>query len=518
VQLFSKPSIAGFARSPGLWLTLFAAAAYCSLAVPHWRPTWDSAIYISLARAIARGEGYVYMGYADAHYPPGLPLLLSPTVLFSGDNVGLMRLLMAACAAGSVGMTYRLFRRFADAGVSLSVSIMTGASWALFSAATFVLSDIPYLFLSLVALDRIECCVRKCSRRNLLLMAAAVAAAVGMRTVGVTLAAAGAAVILFEHKAASPGKRLRPVGILIGVVALFGVGAIAHGALSGPPMPGEMRESAGYFKEVLSSDPDNPRAAPVDGHGLLERGMQNACNYGHMASDLLSGRAAPAAGFGVVLCGLCMAGWLAACARGASLLEWYSAFSVGACLLWNAQPAPTYDTMRYLLPLLPFLFYYTLQPVLWIGAMLARHLPGGRDSAGRTAAALACVALVLALNVPEDIARVRSEHRSPYYAGAVADYLDAVRWISGQTPKDSVVITDRAPYVWYLAERRAFSGPWLADPREAFDSWTRNRVSHVITGELDHARRFINPVVAAFPEHFRLVRRFGGNALYEKRP
>jgi len=512
-----KPPIGGLARSPGLWLTLVAAAAYCFLAVPHWKPTWDSAIYLSLARAIAHGEGYTYMGYVHAHYPPGLPLLLSPIVLLAGDSFLVMRLAMAACAAGSVGMTYRLVRRFADPGASLAVSLMTGASWVLFSEATYILSDIPYLLLSLVALDRIECYVRERSRRNFLLMAASVAAATGMRTVGVALAAAGAGAIVFGRNAASARARLRPAGILLGIALLVALGGTARNALSGSRMPAEMRESASYLKEVVSSDPDNPRAAPVDARVLLERARLNAGVYGAAAADILAHHRKTDGAWRLVLGGLCLAGWLAGCARGPLLLGLYAASYAGICLFWNALPAPTHEAVRYLVPLLPFFFYYLLQPVAWLGAGLAMLFPRRAPDA-RAVIALACAGIIVARNIPEDISRVRAEHRVPYLTAEVADFLRAVRWISERTPKDSVVIADRAPYVWCWAQRRAFSGPWLSDPREVFDSWTRNGVSHVITGDGDHSRRFINPSVEAFPEHFRLVCRFGENALYEKLP
>ncbi len=71
-------------RYPALWLALLTAVVYAMGVVPYWKPTWDSAIYISLARALVEGNGYTYMGYPHTKYPPGFPLLMAPVVALAG--------------------------------------------------------------------------------------------------------------------------------------------------------------------------------------------------------------------------------------------------------------------------------------------------------------------------------------------------------------------------------------------------------------------------------------------------
>ena len=105
----------------------------------YWKPVWDSAIYISLGKSIATGNGYCYMGLPHTKYPFILPLMLSPIIKLFGLNFLLMRLLIIIFAIGSIYFTYILFKKVTDEetaeeliGANVVVSqndiVMTGAS------------------------------------------------------------------------------------------------------------------------------------------------------------------------------------------------------------------------------------------------------------------------------------------------------------------------------------------------------------------------------------------------------
>lgn len=65
---------------PRLWLTVLALLLAVQIS-PWWYPTPDACGYLSIARSIASGGPVTNLGSPHLWYPPGYPLLLSPTFL-----------------------------------------------------------------------------------------------------------------------------------------------------------------------------------------------------------------------------------------------------------------------------------------------------------------------------------------------------------------------------------------------------------------------------------------------------
>src|SRR5262245_65739030 len=71
-------------------LGAFAVALFASLFYfvhPWYDLTVDGSIFIVTARAIAAGQGYTYLGEPFLVRPPGLPLLIAPSVSNGGTNI-----------------------------------------------------------------------------------------------------------------------------------------------------------------------------------------------------------------------------------------------------------------------------------------------------------------------------------------------------------------------------------------------------------------------------------------------
>lgn len=505
-------------QEPGAWVLVVAAALYALLVVPHWKPTWDSAIYITLAKSLAHGGGYTYMGYAETKYPPGFPLMLTPIVGLFGENFLLMRALIASCAVGSVGIAYLLYRRVATGGVAVAVALSAAFSYALAFEATRILSDLPFMLLSLGALYAAERYRDSDERRWFGWTVGLILAAWSVRSVGFTLLLAFLAWIVFDARNRPIRFRLRRAGIALACAAVV-IGAwTARNALARHTLPAQLREGLSYEQELL-----NARPAASGAVGLLpslERRLAgNVDYYDHLAATMLTGRTATGTdavrwiGFWVLL------GWLWAMWRRRGIIEYYALFYAGVFLLW-----PAHEGSRFLVPVIPILSYYALLPALALadlGSRFSRRAPPPEDghdvdpattTAGlRKVVLWAFVGSSLVWNAPLVVAQVRVEHSAPYYSGAMRNYLSALVWAKTHLPRSAVLATNRAPYGPLLADRSTYTVPWVRNDSIDLAALYRYHVNDLV---VNRATPFLDAVIAAFPHRFQEIHRIGGTLVY----
>ena len=117
----------------------------------------DSAQYIILAESLSQGLGYRAINYPQEpfsyHYPPVFPLLLSPIIYFFGRNFYLIRLLTALLGYGSLFFIYQLLKKYTEKKEAFLVTLVFATNFIFLSySIKYILSDIPYLFVSCAAL------------------------------------------------------------------------------------------------------------------------------------------------------------------------------------------------------------------------------------------------------------------------------------------------------------------------------------------------------------------------------
>lgn len=126
-----------------LWLGLIAT--YLGGFSTLWSPEPDSALYLSTARNLARGQGYTYQGEPNTLAWPGYPHLLAG--LFKAtyvDNIPGAHVLSLGMTLAFLALVYRLFLRHAGSGVAMIVTGMTGMSQLVFGQAFQLRNDMPF--------------------------------------------------------------------------------------------------------------------------------------------------------------------------------------------------------------------------------------------------------------------------------------------------------------------------------------------------------------------------------------
>ena len=193
----------------GTWAT--CAAAVFVVGVSLWsldatlKLQEDSGIYIALAESLAAGQGYRDIFFVErpphVQYPPLFPVLLAPDVAVRGLDIAAMKLTMTAAAVVALVLVAVLFRRLAGDRTAALVVLATGASPALVYYTQSVMTEIPYLLVSLLAVLWIERCARTGWTVGGGAIAVGLLAAVYLlRLVGVALLAATLLYVLLDGK------------------------------------------------------------------------------------------------------------------------------------------------------------------------------------------------------------------------------------------------------------------------------------------------------------------------------
>ena len=135
------------------WVDQHRYKLYAALAVLYligfngqWRPEPDSALYLTIGRNIASGEGYTYHGQSHTLVFPGLPLLFAALFrVFGTDSLVPHHVAMLAMGAAALALTYRLFLLHAGRPLAVLVTVMVGVSRTFYRYNFELLTDLPFM-------------------------------------------------------------------------------------------------------------------------------------------------------------------------------------------------------------------------------------------------------------------------------------------------------------------------------------------------------------------------------------
>ncbi len=506
-----------------LLLALPVIIVYLLLLSTNWKPTWDSATYIMLGKSLITGNGFKYMDIPHTKYPFMFPLMLSPIIGLFGRNFLLMRLLIVMMALGSIGLTFWLFRRNFDTWLGLGIMLMTAASYPLMYECTRILSDIPYMFLSLLSLILIGPYARedRWSSRFGYISAALILASFFTRYIGLALFAGAVSYLLLDSRGSLP-LRLKKVA-LISIIFLIPASLwMVRGAVLrriSPPPPG-LREFLSYERELVVVDAGDPHSRTVRLDEFISRVKQNNQQYQDLAADIASGKNTDSRRRAQVISAILLCGFIYCLIRRRTIFEYYVFFYVLAYVVWTSLQGT-----RFLVPIIPFIFYYFIR-ALWlipeVLSLLIRKLSADRfvwkdkyRLLGKRLILAVLVVILIRCNWSSDVNIIRAEHTKPYYTGSAASFLDAVAWVRGNTGTDAVIVSGRAPWVYMLSDRKTFTPPWVENTKEIMTSIRENGTDYIISSPALYSFRFLSLILEERPGSFIKVYEIGDCVVYK---
>ena len=161
---------------------------------------WDSGHYLSLARNLAAGDGFVIWNGAPSADAPVFPLLMAAGELIGIDAVAAARYVNAAAFGLTVfAVAAWLKRRVRAPLLAVWAGCVCALMPALIYAAASVWTEIIFILFTVVCLALLDRFLSGGKAPALLLAAAAASAACLTRYIGVTLILAGALILLLRN-------------------------------------------------------------------------------------------------------------------------------------------------------------------------------------------------------------------------------------------------------------------------------------------------------------------------------
>jgi hypothetical protein len=436
-------------------------------------------MYIRHAQNIARGEpydatGYIYNplnpGIGPRVYPPGLPLLLAPVVWTAGLDLWPMKALIVACFIGALLVMVALTRDIMPARYVTGLVLLVGLNPFFWEFKDHVLSDVPFLLwvlLSLLLFTRADAALPAPGWRLVLAVLAGMTAyaAYATRTLAVVLIPCfiGYSLVRYRRITASAAIASAISVVLAGVQHTVWVHDASYADQLSNPAAAAQRNVPEYLRSF--SD-------------LWENG------YSDTVRKLAFVGSGALAGFGYVT----------TVRGGVGLLHLFPVLYLVPVILW-----PSFQGMRFLIPVVPFFFVFCLLGVRWLD----------RAAAARWGTANAMLALFLGATLAVYAARYSTLDSGPFQEGiGKRESRELFEFVNGSTDPADVFVFSR-PRALALMTRRQVSGGYSpAEPCRLWEYIRQIQATYVITG----------PETDRFNDDAAYLRRFASRFPSDLRP
>lgn len=460
-------------------LGLIFLGGLCSFLVfdPNLSTNGDNAYYIVLGMSLVQGKGLSVIcspGEPPAALVPlGYLLLLAPILALFPENFLLLKLLSTALFLLSLPLIMLVIRDRAEKlFLALGVVILSAINLNLLEFSFMVMTEIPFLFFSLLGLFSLQRSLRsagsRMTRNERILFGVSIFSfvfAYYIRAIGVVLLAGLITILALK-------KRYRLV-LLAGLVILCLV------------LPWALRNQAvadggGYLDHFMLKNSYNPALGRVTLGDMLARMTSNIKTYGvFIIPKALFPSLYPRTGYrgfsgifpvlGVIITLVTLAGFILKIRRSLTFIELYTFFFLAVCIVWPQM----WSGMRFLIPVVPFLIYYFLVG-LW--GVAARKIVRLTPVVSRS-----LVWLVFIFMVASSLsALVWASERPLRYPPEWQNYFSVAQWCREHTPEGNVFVA-RKPSLFYLhARRQVLNYPYTSDTKEMMAFLAGNRVDYVI--------------------------------------
>jgi hypothetical protein len=452
----------------------------------------------------------------QSQYPPGFPALLAIASWPFGEHLDLMLATVCLCSIVALAVFYHLIRRQSGPGVGLAVLALAAVNPRQITSAGHVLSDTPYLMLTAVALWAMVHDARTSagepSRVRALIAGAAAILAALTRTAGVTLIGAILLVWLFE-------RRYRRAAVFLAAVAVTFGSWLAWSSSRSNGIVGRS-----YVADFTARA--QPRTSLMI--TLVSRVPSNLTDYA--TTELPSGLPQP-----TLVTVVKHLNWPAARMRSAVAVDRLVSVVgllvfglLGVWALWSRSRVVvvylgmsclllavyTWAVFRFVLPLLPILFWALVLGAISLGAWRrwARPVP------------LLAVGGILAMAIAHDVQLLRDvplcDRAAPTTSagcfGEVAQgFFRAADFIRAATPDSAVFLSASDAQLAYLTGRQTEFSANVArvSPESLVATLHHRRVGYVMLSPFRSPEQQLIPTLAAACRELEPVREFAGSTL-----
>lgn len=458
----------------------------------------DDAWYVLLAKSLASGQGYTLINSPSPGimplYPPAFPFLLSLVFRLSPEfpaNLWLLKSVSIVAMLGTGIMAYHYFTRDRELPPYVALGIAVAAVLnpvIVVMATSTVMSECVFTFNFLLTIVVIERAVRAGKNGQAMWHYAALGAVLASfafltRSIAVSLILA---VLLYLLK-----ERLGRAALIFAAVVAVLTGSWMIYARAHAPTPEQQKAHGGnivqpYTAQFWQREAGNALSGTVSAGDLPARVWNNITqiagrDVGHLLVTQVFEQGTASAGgerlfFSWLLSALAIAGLVSVVRERITLAEIAVPLSLGVTVLWP------FETVRFVLPLLPFIIFYSLMGCRAVQRLhqRLRHLSSSRQPWAVIAVMAACLAAVSLYGNAQSLSKRYggSSVSGSRMLNVFHEVETMCRWMDQSLPKESVIATNVPPLVYLYTGRQAISRD---DPAGNWGNWNRLGVRYMAT-------------------------------------
>ncbi len=441
----------------------------------------DNAQFINLGRSLAAGFGLSEtLGDTPTphtKYPFGFPLLLALVDIIIPGSLIALKSLVVFLYAISLPLIYKLIRHYAEPPTSLFVTLLCLISTPLLNFSHQVMSEIPFLPFSILALILLQRAHENESLKTLLFAILAIMVAYYIRSAGIVLVGTG--IIFFALH-----QKWKEAGIIaMGSFLLALPWQIRNRALGGND----------YINQLFSINPYQPDEGLLTFGTLIERLIANAQIYGlYRIPEVFVPSIATESNIilGILFTGLVFYTIIIGIQK-RQLPAIFLICYLGLYMLWPQ----VWSDIRFLIPAIPILFYAFLNSI----SNLVQKF-----SASTTQKAVV-IAFFIAL-ASNSVATHELHQRSGQFPPNWKNYFEAGEWIKNNTDPNTK-ISCRKPFLINAITNRKSGGYIWESPDAIIADFEKNNIDIVILDQLGFSStpQYLYPAIEANRDRFDII-------------
>jgi hypothetical protein len=451
----------------------------------------DNAGYLTLARSLLERHEYLdlYDPAEPPHtkYPPVFPAILAIALALGLKPWVQLKLLTVGFSALAVAFSYLWIRRRGRPELATGVGLLLAVSPGVLEQSHWVLSDVPFWALTMVAIWAWQY-VSPSLRGRFIIAVAMTACAYFTRSAGLPLLLAAGTWLALRRR----WLQLASFAVVIVPLALWW--------WLRARVPGGVDDYATQFWAI---DPYNPAAGRIGMADLFSRIGDNAGRYlSRHLPVLLFGKEGMLP-VSVSIVALALYGWIMRI-RKPGIGELFFPIFLGLLLVWPA----VWSAERFLLPALPFVLFYAGDGLVRVARLMSRH-------AARLVPAAAAALLIL-FGIPATSEAIRSGRQCTqiYRAGdryaclaqPWQDFFRMAELAPRVLPDDAVVLSRKERSFYIVGGVRGRHFPLSPEPTTFFEAAANARARYVVFDGLDGlSQSYLAPVLLGRVEAFCIL-------------
>lgn len=458
----------------------------------------DNAIYFTLGKALAQGEGYVHLRIpgmpAASHYPPGYPLIVGGALtLWPGSFLAVKITNGVFLFLSSLVAFYLLKKLTSNALLAFAASVFILINPVLLRSSTIMMSESSFLFfciLTLYLLIRSEEIKEPLKNWYFYLFIFSLVAGFYIKTLGIALF--GGVILFLLVK-----KKWGRAGITGVLYILFTLPWIIRNRQLG---------RSGYLDSIVQVNPYRLELGTVGPGDLLQRFLINLQRY--IAVEIPS---------------LTLPFVKPDYTSSAGIVEWVIGLAVVGMISYGIYMFKNYRLL-FLCCLLTFFGILLLWPEIWVGTrfmlgiapiLLFTFFTGCYEAVRKGVGKiefnlkpdyLPLYLLVLPLLFIPELYNQHQRAKADYPTNWKA-YFSIAIWVNENLPEEAVISCRKPGLFYVVADRFTVRYDYTPDKEQLIEGLRKNGVDYVVMDQLGYSStaRYLIPAVEEYRSLFEVV-------------